>query len=213
MFLGGIAWVGAHDLDPSRPLARRRQAARHPGRVARLEMALHLPRARHRQRQPPRRAGRHAAALRLTSAGVMNSFFVPQLGSQIYAMAGMATRLYLQADKPGQVSRPISAQFSGEGFSDMRFVVEAVPADAVRDLARQHARHRREARRRELWKARAGPAWSTSPSPSAAWRRACSNAAIRNAIAGDVLASDVRKAYLGRDPVHPAHPDGGIARW
>ena len=58
----------------------------------------------------------------------MNSFFVPQLGSQIYAMSGMATRLYLQADKPGKYPG-LSAQFSGAGFSDMRFVVEAVPAE------------------------------------------------------------------------------------
>ena len=36
----------------------------------------------------------------LTSSGVMNSFFVPQLGSQIYTMAGMVTRLHLQADQP-----------------------------------------------------------------------------------------------------------------
>jgi cytochrome o ubiquinol oxidase subunit 2 len=50
----------------------------------------------------------------------MNSFFVPQLGSQIYAMGGMATRLVLQADRPGTyVGR--SVQYSGAGFSDMRF--------------------------------------------------------------------------------------------
>ena len=37
----------------------------------------------------------------LTSSGVMNSFFVPQRGSQIYTMSGMVTRLHLQADHPG----------------------------------------------------------------------------------------------------------------
>jgi cytochrome o ubiquinol oxidase subunit II len=64
----------------------------------------------------------------LTSASVMNAFFVPQLGSQIYTMAGMATRLELQADEPGSyVGR--SVQFSGDGFSDMHFVVDAMPAD------------------------------------------------------------------------------------
>jgi cytochrome o ubiquinol oxidase subunit 2 len=55
----------------------------------------------------------------------MNSFFVPQLGSQIYTMAGMITRLHLQADHAGSY-RGMSAQFSGEGFSDMHFNVEAV---------------------------------------------------------------------------------------
>jgi cytochrome o ubiquinol oxidase subunit 2 len=63
---------------------------------------------------------------RLTSATVMNSFFVPQLGSQIYTMAGMTTQLNLQADRPGTYPG-ISAQFSGDGFADMRFDVQAVP--------------------------------------------------------------------------------------
>jgi len=50
----------------------------------------------------------------------MNSFFIPQLGSQIYTMPGMTTQLNLQADKPG-IYTGLSAQFSGPGFSDMRF--------------------------------------------------------------------------------------------
>jgi cytochrome o ubiquinol oxidase subunit 2 len=67
----------------------------------------------------------------LTSSGVMNSFFVPQLGSQIYTMSGMTTHLNLQADQPG-IYRGMSAQFSGEGFADMYFNVEAVaPAKFV----------------------------------------------------------------------------------
>jgi cytochrome o ubiquinol oxidase subunit 2 len=64
----------------------------------------------------------------LTSSGVMNSFFVPQLGSQIYTMSGMATHVQLQADHPGAYPGQ-SAQFSGDGFSDMRFTVDAVPTD------------------------------------------------------------------------------------
>jgi cytochrome o ubiquinol oxidase subunit 2 len=64
----------------------------------------------------------------LTSSSVMNSFFVPQLGSQIYTMAGMVTRLHLQADEPGSY-RGMSAQFSGEGFADMTFNVDAVAPD------------------------------------------------------------------------------------
>jgi cytochrome o ubiquinol oxidase subunit 2 len=57
----------------------------------------------------------------------MNSFFVPRLGSQIYTMAGMQTRLSLQADQPGAY-RGLSAQFSGDGFSDMQFTVRATDA-------------------------------------------------------------------------------------
>ena len=50
----------------------------------------------------------------------MTSFFIPQLGSQIYAMAGMQTRLHLMADEPG-VYDGQNQQFSGNGFSDMNF--------------------------------------------------------------------------------------------
>ena len=55
----------------------------------------------------------------------MNSFFVPQLGSQIYTMAGMTTHLQLQADNAGSYPG-LSAQFSGDGFSDMTFKTDAV---------------------------------------------------------------------------------------
>jgi cytochrome o ubiquinol oxidase subunit 2 len=59
----------------------------------------------------------------------MNSFFVPQLGSQIYTMAGMTSQLSLEADEAGTYPG-LSAQFSGAGFADMRFDVRAVAADA-----------------------------------------------------------------------------------
>jgi len=64
---------------------------------------------------------------RLTSATVMNSFFVPQLGSQIYTMGGMTTHLNLLAEQPGEFPG-FSANFSGDGFSEMRFVVKSVSA-------------------------------------------------------------------------------------
>ncbi len=56
----------------------------------------------------------------LTAESLMNSFFIPRLGSQVYAMAGMRTQLHLIADAPGTY-RGQSAAFSGEGFSDMHF--------------------------------------------------------------------------------------------
>jgi cytochrome o ubiquinol oxidase subunit 2 len=57
---------------------------------------------------------------RITSDSVMNSFFIPQLGSQIYAMAGMESQVNLIANEPGTYEG-LSANFSGPGFSDMRF--------------------------------------------------------------------------------------------
>jgi cytochrome o ubiquinol oxidase subunit 2 len=61
----------------------------------------------------------------LTSATVMNSFFIPRLGSQIYTMAGMETKLSLLASAPGNYAG-ISANYSGGGFSDMRFTARAM---------------------------------------------------------------------------------------
>ncbi|GGF05454.1 ubiquinol oxidase subunit 2 [Aliidongia dinghuensis] len=66
---------------------------------------------------------------KITAESMMNSFFIPQLGSQIYAMAGMQTQLHLIADKPGTYAG-LSASFSGPGFSDMHFAaVAAEPKD------------------------------------------------------------------------------------
>ncbi len=61
----------------------------------------------------------------LTSDTVMTSFFIPQLGSQIYAMAGMKTKLHLLADEPG-VYAGQNQQISGDGFSTMTFKAVAV---------------------------------------------------------------------------------------
>ena len=68
-------------------------------------------------------------SLRITSDTVMNSFYVPQLAGQIYAMAGMQTRLQLLADQPGKfVGR--NSMYSGGGFSDQHFeVVSLTPGD------------------------------------------------------------------------------------
>ncbi len=57
---------------------------------------------------------------KLTSDSVMSSFFIPQLGSQIYAMAGRRTRLHLMADQEGTFSGH-NQQFSGSGYPDMHF--------------------------------------------------------------------------------------------
>ena len=64
---------------------------------------------------------------RITSASMLNTFFVPRLGSQIYAMNGMVSELNLLAAKPA-VYTGLSAHFSGDGFSGMHFKVRAVPS-------------------------------------------------------------------------------------
>ncbi|MFC4351909.1 ubiquinol oxidase subunit II [Fodinicurvata halophila] len=63
-------------------------------------------------------------SLRITSDTVMNSFHVPALAGQIYAMAGMQTRLNLLADEPGTFMGR-NVQYSGDGFSGQHFTAVA----------------------------------------------------------------------------------------
>jgi cytochrome o ubiquinol oxidase subunit 2 len=126
--VGGVAWVGAHDVSPRKPIASTVKPLR--VQVASLDwkwLFIYPDEGVASVNQLTIPVGT-PLTLELTSSGVMNSFFVPQLGSQIYAMAGMITRLHLQADHPGTY-RGFSAQFSGEGFSDMHFNAEAVADD------------------------------------------------------------------------------------
>jgi cytochrome o ubiquinol oxidase subunit 2 len=132
LFLGGIAWTGSHDLDPPLPLAESTAPLDievvsldwqwlfiypHEGIASlnRLVVPAGVP-----------------LRFRLTSTTVMNSFFVPQLGSQIYTMPNMVTQLNLKADQPGTYEG-LSAQFSGDGFSDMRFDLVSTEAEAFKD--------------------------------------------------------------------------------
>lgn len=61
----------------------------------------------------------------------MSAFFIPQLGSQIYAMAGMRTRLHLLGNQPG-VYDGMNTQYNGEGFSDMHFPVYVVEPEKMK---------------------------------------------------------------------------------
>lgn len=126
MFLGGMAWVSSHDLDPSVPLTGNAKPLNvevvsldwkwlfiYPDQgvasVNRLVIPVGAP-----------------VRFRLTSASVMTAFFIPRLGSMIYTMNGMVTPLNLRADLPGDYDGEAS-HFSGDGFPDMRFTASAVP--------------------------------------------------------------------------------------
>ena len=77
--------------------------------------------------------------LSLTSNTVMQSFFVPNLGGQIYAMAGMTTQLNLAASEPGRF-RGENTQFDGSGFQNQKFPVLALASeDFAAWLARARA--------------------------------------------------------------------------
>lgn len=125
LFLGGLTWVSSHKLDPAEPLKSTTPTVN--VQVVSLDwkwLFIYPDQgvASVNQLVVPAGAPIH---LKLTSASVMNTFFVPQLGGMIYTMNGMADDLYLQADRSG-VFQGRSAHFSGDGFSDMHFDVHAV---------------------------------------------------------------------------------------
>ena len=125
LLVGGVAWVGAHQLDP-------RKAIDSTVRPINIQVASlnwkwlfiypNLGIASVNHLTVP--VGT-PISFELTSSGVMNSFFVPQLGGQIYTMSGMTTHLQLQSDHVGTYPG-LSSNFSGEGFADMYFDVDVV---------------------------------------------------------------------------------------
>ena len=123
--LSVVAWVSSHALDPYKPLASTTKPltiqvvsmdwkwlfvypAQHMASVNLVEFPVDTP-----------------INFEITSDTVMNSFWVPNLGGQIYAMPGMSTQLHLMADKIGSFPGS-SANISGSGFSGMTFTAKSV---------------------------------------------------------------------------------------
>jgi cytochrome o ubiquinol oxidase subunit 2 len=155
ILLGGVAWIGSHQLDPAATVEGTGSPVRiqvvsldwkwlfiYPDqRIATLN-SLTVPVGAPLQ-------------LELTSGSVMTAFFIPQLGSMIYTMNGMVTHLNLRADQEGTL-QGLASHFSGDGFPDMMFDVHVISplafpgwvaeaaksgkvlnADSYRQLARQ----------------------------------------------------------------------------
>ena len=143
MLLGGVAWVGSHDLDPAKPIESTEEPLNvqvvsldwkwlfiYPDSMSPASIAWSFPPA-------------CRSTFTLTSGSVMTAFFVPQLGSMIYTMNRMGTQLHLLADDPGTF-RGLATQLSGDGFADMHFEVVAKTAEEFYDwLGQVRARQRR----------------------------------------------------------------------
>lgn len=127
--LGTITWHSTHKLDPSRPLESDVKPMtievvaldwkwlfiypeQHIATVNEVVFPKNVP-----------------VEFKITSDNIMNSFFIPTLGSQLYAMPGMVNRLHLIADQAGDF-KGISANYSGAGFSHMKFTATATEDSA-----------------------------------------------------------------------------------
>jgi cytochrome o ubiquinol oxidase subunit 2 len=136
LVLGAVTWITCHTLDPYRPLGRLGPHRPVAAGVQPLEVdvvaldwkwlfiypqlgvatvnELALPVDR-------------PVAFKITASNVMNSFFAPALAGQVYAMPGMQTQLHAVLNKTGEYEG-ISANYSGAGFSGMRFKVKGLTA-------------------------------------------------------------------------------------
>lgn len=127
LILGIMTWKKTHELDPYRPIAGQDQKPMivqvialpwkwlfiYPEQNIATVNYLEIP------------LGQQVEYWITTDNVPMSAFFIPQLGSQIYAMAGMRTRLHLLANESG-VYDGLNTQYNGDGFSDMHFEVHVV---------------------------------------------------------------------------------------
>jgi cytochrome o ubiquinol oxidase subunit 2 len=143
ILLGGVAWIGAHELDPMKPIGGTGESVTiqvvsldwkwlfiYPDQRIATVNSLTVP---------------VGAPLnfQLTAGSVMNAFFIPQFGGMIYTMNGMVTRLGLRADEVGTY-QGLSSHFSGDGFPDMLFDVHVVSQTEFSDWAAKTAHAHQE---------------------------------------------------------------------
>lgn len=132
--LGALTWLGTHLLDPYRPLDRIARGQEVPEDAKALHVNVvaldwkwlfiypELGIATVNELAVP---VNQPVALRITASSVMNSLYIPQFAGMIYAMPGMETRLHGVLNKTG-VSEGFSSNYSGAGFSGMRFKVRSL---------------------------------------------------------------------------------------
>ena len=127
--LGAVTWISTHTLDPYRPL--RRIDTAHPVTSNMKPITVEVVALDWKwlfiyPEQGIATVNDLAAPVdvpinfKITASSVMNSFFIPSLAGQIYAMPGMQTELHAVMNRAGDYEG-FSANYSGAGFSDMRF--------------------------------------------------------------------------------------------
>jgi len=129
LILGTVTWITTHTLDPYRPLDRIDAGRPLAAGVKPLEVEVVALDWKWLFLYPEygiASVNELAAPIdvpirfKLTSSSMMNSFFIPALAGQVYAMPGMETRLNAVINQEG-IYKGFSANYSGDGFSHMHF--------------------------------------------------------------------------------------------
>lgn len=124
VILSVMVWTSSHDLDPFKPLKSDKKPVTVQVVALQWKWLFIYPEhniATVNYFQIPEKT---PVNFEITADAPMNAFWVPQLGTQVYAMPGMRTKLHLMADKPGEFNG-VSSNLSGKGFAGMRFIVKS----------------------------------------------------------------------------------------
>ena len=124
VILAVITWKSSHELDPYRALNSEKKAINIQVISLQWKWLFIYPDQKIAAVNYIRIPEKTPINFKVTSDAPMNSFWIPSLGGQVYAMAGMSTKLHLEADHKGTY-RGVSANISGKGFAGMKFKVES----------------------------------------------------------------------------------------
>lgn len=128
VFLSILTWRSSHELDPFKPIENQNKPLTIQVVALRWKWLFIYPEQKIATVNYVQFPDQTPLAFEVTSDAPMNSFWIPQLGGQIYAMPGMKSKLHLIADEPG-VYRGSSANLSGKGFASMVFTAESTTAE------------------------------------------------------------------------------------
>lgn len=119
-----ITWRSSHELDPFKPIETGQKQMTIQAVALRWKWLFIYPEQQIATVNYIQFPEKTPLIFEITADAPMNSFWIPQLGGQIYAMPGMKTKLHLIANEPGNF-RGSSANLSGKGFAGMTFVAKA----------------------------------------------------------------------------------------
>lgn len=126
--LGGIIWTSSHELDPFKPLQSDKKPVTIQVVAMQWKWLFIYPEENIATVNYVQFPEKTPINFQITSDAPMNSFWIPSLGGQIYAMSGMSTKLHLMADKSGTYQGS-SANISGKGFAGMKFTAKSTTDD------------------------------------------------------------------------------------
>lgn len=130
--LSVITWVTTHDLDPQKPLDSHVKPLKVQVVALQWKWLFIYPEQHVASLQKLKIPAGTPVNFEITADAPMSAFWIPSLGSQVYAMSGMSSKLSLMADRPGTY-RGTNTNINGKGYADMDFEVESVDSRAVFD--------------------------------------------------------------------------------